>query len=220
VQAVGLFKKKPSVDPAEVAALKSELGDLRGRLDRSEEAKAMLEAHIIQLDATTNALAARSQVMDDVTMRLAEVEVIKRQVAKLDVVNAKIASLDSLNGRLAEVNERLTATSDAARSTKEQVASLHERISNVSTELANQLGELSSDLDALAKHQSEAPPPLPPPPPPLAPVVVQEQAIDHEVIAELKTSQVRLANEQARYEIAFRQDLAMLAEQVKRNNRA
>ncbi|CAB4810291.1 unannotated protein [freshwater metagenome] len=38
-----------------------------------------------------------------------------------------------------------------------------------------------------------------------------------ELVSQLRSSQIKLANEQARYEIAFRQDLAKLAEQVKRS---
>jgi len=197
-----------------VAALKADLGELRGRLQASEEAKAMLEAHVIQLDATTNALTARSHAIDDVTMRLAEVEVIKRQVAKLDVVNAKIASLDSLNGKLAELNERVISTADEARSAKEQLASINLRISSVSNELTNQLGELNNDIEQLANRPQ--PQTTPPPPPPPEPVVAPEQTITAEVVEALTQGQIRLANEQARYEIAFRQDLAMLAEQVKK----
>jgi hypothetical protein len=37
------------------------------------------------------------------------------------------------------------------------------------------------------------------------------------VIDELRDGQVRLANEQARYQIAFREDLARLAEQLRRS---
>ena len=41
------------------------------------------------------------------------------------------------------------------------------------------------------------------------------QAPDDQLVATLKASQVKLANEQARYEITFREDLAQLAEQVR-----
>ena len=37
-----------------------------------------------------------------------------------------------------------------------------------------------------------------------------------DVVGELRDGQVRLANEQARYQIAFREDLARLAEQLRR----
>ena len=61
--------------------------------------------------------------------------------------------------------------------------------------------ELSTDIDGLGEHQEDA----------------AKGAVSDTVIASLKTAQVRLAAEQARYEIAFRQDLATLAEQVRRN---
>ena len=54
-------------------------------------------------------------------------------------------------------------------------------------------------------------------PPPPAPLFESDQALPPELVDQLRVGQVKLANEQARYEIAFRQDLAMLAEQVKRS---
>ena len=43
---MGLFSKKPksSIDPAEFLSLRSELADLRDRLEASEHAKAITEA--------------------------------------------------------------------------------------------------------------------------------------------------------------------------------
>ena len=67
----------------------------------------------------------------------------------------------------------------------------------MSTELANQLAELGNDIDALDA----------------APAADGATA---EVVGELRDGQVRLANEQARYQIAFREDLARLAEQLRR----
>lgn len=68
------------------------------------------------------------------------------------------------------------------------------RITSISTELANQISELSGDVEALGGSQPAA----------------------EGVVAEIRDAQVRLANEQARYQIAFRQDLADLAERLKR----
>ncbi len=66
------------------------------------------------------------------------------------------------------------------------------RVTAVSTELANQLNELGGELDALAARPDDG------------------------AVEELRTGQVRLASEQARYQIAFRQDLAELAETLRR----
>jgi hypothetical protein len=206
---MGLFSKKPVVDPRELEALRHEFGDLRRRLEVSEQARADLEAHLTQLDAANAALTARSQTIDDLNLRLREVDALKRQVAQIDVVTNKVQALDSLNGKIAELAERVSLTSADARHAREETVALQQRISNVTTELANQLGELGSEIDALANGRAESA---------SKPdeVVVVEQVIAPEVLDELKTAQVRLANEQARYEIAFREDLATLAEQLKR----
>ncbi len=66
------------------------------------------------------------------------------------------------------------------------------RVTSISTELANQLSELSGDIDAMGDGQ----PPT-------------EQAV-----GQIRDAQTRLANEQARYQIAFRQDLADLADRL------
>lgn len=201
---MGLFKKTPKVDPAAVTALQEALQSVTQRLDASEQAKEMLEARILILNETTSLLAARSQDLDDITQRMAEVEVIKRQVAQLDVVNAKLISLETLHPKLAELTDRVNSSAGDAKSAKDQSAALNERVSNISREFANQLTELSHEMDQMS-NQSAAPA-----------AVSSDQPATEDMIEQLHDSQVRLANEQARYEIAFRQDLAMLADQVRR----
>jgi DNA repair exonuclease SbcCD ATPase subunit len=78
-----------------------------------------------------------------------------------------------------------------------RLEALDRRITTISTELANQLGELSDDIDTLGKR-SEA------------------GAVDEATLVELRGAQTRLANEQARYQIAFREDLAAIAERWRR----
>jgi hypothetical protein len=82
----------------------------------------------------------------------------------------------------------------------EQLNTLDTRITSISRELANQISELGGDIDALQKR-------------------AQDEPVADEVIEEVRDAQERLASEQARYQIAFRQDLARLAEQLKRNAR-
>jgi septal ring factor EnvC (AmiA/AmiB activator) len=69
------------------------------------------------------------------------------------------------------------------------------RITSISTELANQITELSGDIESIAK---EHPP-------------------TDDIVTEIRDAQVKLANEQARYQIAFRDDLADLAERLRRS---
>lgn len=88
---------------------------------------------------------------------------------------------------LSDINDRLDAL--AARLDDVDV-----RITSISTELANQITEISGELEGLGAGEPAA-----------------DQLVD-----ELRDAQTRLANEQARYQIAFRQDLADLAERLKR----
>jgi hypothetical protein len=78
-----------------------------------------------------------------------------------------------------------------------RLEALDRRITTISTELANQLGELSDDIDTLGKR-------------------TEADTVDEAALVALRDAQTRLANEQARYQIAFRQDLAEIAERWRR----
>ena len=95
--------------------------------------------------------------------------------------------------RLATVE---AANTDLA-SVTERLARLDDRITSVSTELANQVNELGNEIERLGGNAPDT-------------------ASDEVRIDEIRTGQERLANEQARYQIAFREDLARLAEQLRR----
>ena len=82
-----------------------------------------------------------------------------------------------------------------------RLSDLDSRITSMGTELANQLTELGHEIDALAAREGG--------------VAGGQAEISDEVIDALRTGQNRLASEQARYEIAFREDLAELAEQLR-----
>ena len=84
----------------------------------------------------------------------------------------------------------------------EKVAALDSRVDQVSLELTNQLTELSSDLDRAGEHD------------------VDSELIDriNAQLDEITGGQERLANEQARYAIQFRTDLAELADRLRKKN--
>jgi chromosome segregation ATPase len=142
---------------------------------------------------------------------LAEVEELRAELAamheRLIVSEAVAARHESaiaaapggeLLAQVAHLAERLSSTDSEARTTAERLAAAEQRMAEVSTELANQLRELSSDIDALADAPDA------------------RQKTSEEVVEALRSGQARLAGEQARYQIAFREDLAVLAEQVRR----
>jgi hypothetical protein len=72
------------------------------------------------------------------------------------------------------------------------------RLEGLAAELTHQIDELAGEIEALHQRTTLA-------------ATVSPEALDA-----LRAGQVRLANEQARYEIAFRQDLATLADELRR----
>ena len=110
--------------------------------------------------------------------------------------------IPSLIGRIDALDTTLSTRDDSAVTAQldqigKRLDDLDARITSVSTELANQISELGGDIDALQKRAEDEP-------------------MTDEIADMLRDSQERLASEQARYQIAFREDLARLAEQLRR----
>ena len=224
-----------------IAAVQQRVNDLdqiRHRLGEIDHLKQRMGEidHLHQRVAGVETLHQRMGELEDVEQRLASVDGLAAQLQQL---NARVAAQAELGGQLSalrdrvgqltdqpnesvdddvrlqlqEIGERLrnnealhaqvgelvnraTANDTEARAVREHMAVLDQRLTNVSTELANQLSELGRDIDGLGQRIPEA----------------AEGTISEEVVDALRGGQVKLANEQARYEIAFRQDLASLAE--------
>jgi vacuolar-type H+-ATPase subunit C/Vma6 len=73
------------------------------------------------------------------------------------------------------------------------------RITGMGAELSRQLHELGTDIEKLQQHA--------------------DNDTVNETVHALKSAQIRLAAEQARYEITFRQDLADLANELLKRSR-
>jgi ferritin-like metal-binding protein YciE len=147
-----------------------------------------------------------NQLQSDTDLRREAAVVASNDAEIRDRVNAltdRMVVAEGLAGQMGQLAERITATDVTARQAAEHVAALEQRVDSVGTELANQLSELGRDIDGLAQHTSE----------------IAGGSVSDEVLDALRSGQIRLANEQARYEIAFRQDLAALAEHVRRSPR-
>ncbi|PHX70652.1 MAG: hypothetical protein CK521_06675 [Acidimicrobium sp.] len=120
----------------------------------------------------------------------------KTQLA-VEVLQAEIASL---RAEMSEQMAALVAEREVARSTVDRLAGIEARVSGMGSELSRQLHELGTEIEELSKRA--------------------EDSGVAEMMDALKTTQVRLANEQARYEITFRQDLAALANKLLQRQRA
>ncbi|HEY3484895.1 MAG TPA: hypothetical protein VGK49_05890 [Ilumatobacteraceae bacterium] len=151
---------------------------------------AELQVRVDAADAAKADLDGRVRAIDD---RLATPITTAPPPPPEPVRTVDPAQLDMLNARVARLVERLDA--------------VDVRITTVTTELANQLAELGNDIDSLSKASHDVD----------AGDVAVEMSQELEIALEsLRESQTRLANEQARYQIAFRNDLAELAERLRR----
>ena len=229
---MGLFRRRDT--DSELAAMRAFLDELRAELtertdNEVQSLRTELEATRADLDERTgSAESSVSSVRAQLTMTSSELDELDARLRAIDdrlstpmttpppppptappaapaVPVGTAPAIDSddvrtLETHLARLDERLAA--------------VDRRVTVVSTELANQLAEISSDIEALDQVAQAA----------------QEAreatdtdtgsdtvpAVDPELLEELRDSQLRLANEQARYQIAFRDDLARLAQQLKR----
>jgi len=116
----------------------------------------------------------------------------KATAAELLEVRAEISAL---RAELTKRTNDLSLVTAAANALDQRISALDARVAATSAELTNQLHELGGDIERLA-------------------------GLDHGpgvpgLIEEIRQGQVRLASEQARYAIAFRADLASLAESLR-----
>lgn len=160
-----------------------------------------------EIDRLTSEIAAMSARLEAADRRLEDA------ARRLDATDAAKSELgEQVRGIIHRLDTPLTPPPDeppprpidpgelaAVRDRLDDLAShldaVDGRITAISTELAHQIDELSGELES----RSPAVPPT------------------DEVVAELRDGQTRLANEQARYQIAFRQDLAALADRLRRS---
>lgn len=112
---------------------------------------------------------------------------VSREEAR--VAGERLAVLEDLVARHAAALEAERAEN---RATAERLNLIEQRLVNMGNELAHQLHELGNEIEQLAGNTGDG--------------------ATAEAVLALKESQVRLAQEQARYQIVFRQDLAALAD--------
>lgn len=199
---MGIFTK--TAKQQDLDSLQAELAALRERLDTAETAKRTLEARLAELDSTTRQLAQKPAPPPDPAL----VSRLDSLTGKVMVIEQSAAQAAAGMADIAQLAERLAANDAAVRANTEQLGALEQRITSVSIELANQINELGSDIDALASLPAGSTAGGSEP--------GSISTLSDEVLDALRSAQVRLASEQARYEIAFREDLAALAEQIRR----
>lgn len=120
----------------------------------------------------------------------------KKTRQALSALEAEVSALRDLVNSAAQ---RAEAERDAMAALIQQVAAMESRITGMGAELSRQLHELGTDIEKLQQH-------------------ISDDTVSETVLA-LRSAQIRLATEQARYEITFRQDLAALANELLKRSR-
>jgi hypothetical protein len=154
--------------------------------DGSEARIARLETHLNSLQNYLEEVAKSSEGSG-----LTAPGAKDRRNESLPAGPPRIIDADMVEETLAQLTARIEALATG-------LTRVETRLSSISTEITNQLGELGLEIDALTSRLTE-----------------DSGLSGEEILTDLKAAQIRLAQEQARYQIAFRQDLAELAERLR-----
>lgn len=111
-------------------------------------------------------------------------------------VNAVRSELVRLNEELSRRSGQLDDMRRSFSVLEERLSGVDGRVTHMSEALTNQLHELDDEIERLSNTADSA---------------------SADTVNQLRANQIRIANEQARYAIALRQDLAELAELLRRN---
>jgi hypothetical protein len=169
------------------------------QLDAIDQRLAVVDGLSAQLQQLNARIAAQAELGGQLATLRERVNQLAEQ-SEAPTIEVDHSATEELRGQLGQLAERMTSYDNEARAVREHIAVLDQRLTGVSTELANQISELGHDIDGLGQRIPE----------------IVDGVVSDEVVEALRGGQVKLANEQARYEIAFRQDLAALAEQLRR----
>ncbi len=116
----------------------------------------------------------------------------RRTVRSLETVHRTVAELEQ---RVAEQSEQRALLLEVARSLRAEATAISESLTQLETRLSEQINELERSLTTAREGSA---------------------SLDdiESVLKDLKASQEHLATEQARYQIAFRDDLAYLLDDL------
>ena len=196
----------------DVETIRSEivrLGGLAAQVDQLSETVSSQQARPLPAPGTgPEVIAALQERLDQLTESIARQQ---EQIADVALVATDSAERTDLAVAALRTASEPDATpprdlDDETRAQigqlAEKVGSLDSRVNQISLELTNQLTELSGDLDRVNAHAD-------------ATELVEKLSLR---LDDVTGGQERLANEQARYAIQFREDLAELAERLRRPN--
>ncbi len=111
-------------------------------------------------------------------------------------------SLDDIRQTAEQAGRDVSSMLQALAALRARQDLLDRRVEEIASAFTAQLGELSAEIDGLAARA-------------VPPGTTDHAGTDTEAVGRLRDGQIRLANEQARYEMAMRADLAALADALR-----
>lgn len=205
------FRRKSKIDPAELAAVREEMAMLRDELHVAHGDRLELLRRINDLEESLE----RAEIDDNDTWAAPSIQgshlldhtfPAPAPRTSLDdvhsVASQALTSSFELRERVDRLSLQVQSQADETRRARERVESFEVRLTGMTSEIEHQLDELAGEFEqALNERQ--------------ATVITTVASPPTEEIEDLRTGQIRLAAEQARYEIAFRLELAELADQLR-----
>lgn len=214
------FVAEQTPNAAEVEGLRTDivrLGGLTTKVEALDEAVARQAAtppppptvDTTQVDALAQQLVELSGALEQQRVQMADLAVVAIDAAErtdhtaqrlAGIADAEPVEPDPTDTTASPSAEERAAAAAEIERLSEKVAALDSRVNQVSLELTNQLTELSGDVDRAASPDDT------------------QELIDRVTtqLDDLAGGQERLAVEQARYAIQFREDLADLADRLRR----
>ena len=144
-------------------------------------------------------LRRKNQTPDPVLSAIDDLMAFSAQALEVSREEARVSSerLAMLEELVAKYGAALEAEKAANSATADRLNLIEQRLVSMGNELSHQLNEMGNEIEKLSQNTGEGAP--------------------AEILDALRATQTKLAQEQARYEIAFRQDLAALADQLRRS---
>lgn len=209
------FRRKSKIDPTELSAVRQEMAKLRDELrsahgDRLELLRRISDLedslHSAEIDHGTDIWAAPNIAGAHLLEHTLPAPAPRTSLDDVHSVASKaLTSSLELRERVDRLVAQVQMQADDNRRAHERVESFETRLGGMTAEIEHQLDELAGEFEQALNERS-------------ATVVTTVAAAPSEEIERLRTGQVRLAAEQARYEIAFRQELAELADQLRQRS--
>jgi len=144
-------------------------------------------------------LRRKNQTPDPVLSAIDDLMTFSAQALEVSREEARVSSerLAMLEELVAKYGAALEAEKAANSATADRLNLIEQRLVSMGNELSHQLHEMGNEIDRLGQNTGDG--------------------ASAEILDALRSTQTKLAQEQARYEIAFRQDLAALADQLRRS---